>query len=190
MKKMEKITVSLIKADVGGFPGHSTVPPELKEKEKKQIGRAKKEGLIVDYRVLNAGDDLQLVMSHRKSVDAGETKMAKELKLHGAGQDLLVDAFSGNIGGTGSRISAEMDFPELGFRAIGSIYDYKTEHGAFKKASILFITSSFISYVAQNDILFILSVFSLALSLILYDLRLIVLIIKELRGMLKLLKRG
>ena len=189
---MEKITVSLIKADVGGFPGHSTVPPELKEKEKEQIGRAKKEGLIVDYRVLNAGDDLQLVMSHRKSVDAGETKMAKELKLHGAGQDLLVDTFSGNIGGNWIQDSSGDGFPGTGVRAIGSIYDYKTEHGDFnkRKACILFITSSFISYVAQNDILFILSVFSLALSLILYDLRLIVLIIKELRGMLKLLKRG
>ena len=59
-----------------------------------------------------------------------------------------------------------------------------------RKASILFIAPSFISYVAQNEIIFILSVFSLALLLILYDLRLIVLIIKELKGMLKLLKRG
>jgi fructose 1,6-bisphosphate aldolase/phosphatase len=28
----EKVTISLIKADVGGFPGHSTVRPELKAK--------------------------------------------------------------------------------------------------------------------------------------------------------------
>ncbi|RLF92140.1 fructose 1,6-bisphosphatase, partial [Thermococci archaeon] len=111
---MEKITVSLIKADVGGFPGHSTVRPELEEK-------AKSEGLLVSYHVLHAGDDLQLLMSHRKGTDSEEihglawetfeaaTEVAKELKLHGAGQDLLVDAFSGNIRGMGPGI-AEMEF--------------------------------------------------------------------------------
>ena len=69
---MEKITISLIKADVGGFPGHSTVRPELKEKATEWMEKAKKEGLLVSYHVLNAGDDLQLLMSHRKGVDAEE----------------------------------------------------------------------------------------------------------------------
>ena len=45
---MEKITVSLIKADVGGFPGHSAVHPELME-------QAKKDGLM--YYVLLQRDD-------------------------------------------------------------------------------------------------------------------------------------
>ena len=45
---MEKITISLIKADVGGFPGHSTVRPELKEKAKEPMEKAKKEGLIIE----------------------------------------------------------------------------------------------------------------------------------------------
>jgi fructose 1,6-bisphosphate aldolase/phosphatase len=71
-EKMEKITISLIKADVGGFPGHSTVRPESKEKAREQMEKAKKEGLLVDYHVLNAGDDLQLLMSHRKGVDSEE----------------------------------------------------------------------------------------------------------------------
>lgn len=31
MKYMKKVTVSLIKADVGGFPGHVSVHPDLKE---------------------------------------------------------------------------------------------------------------------------------------------------------------
>ena len=36
---MEKITVSLVKADVGGFPGHSTVRPELKENAQEYFKR-------------------------------------------------------------------------------------------------------------------------------------------------------
>ncbi len=84
-----------------------------------------------------------------KSVDAEETKMAKELKLHGAGQDLLVDAFSGNIEGNWIQDSSGDGFPGTEVRAIGSIYDYKTEHGATnkRKASILFITSSYTFYI-------------------------------------------
>jgi hypothetical protein len=36
---MEKITISLIKADVGGFPGHSAVRPELKKKAQEYFKR-------------------------------------------------------------------------------------------------------------------------------------------------------
>jgi fructose 1,6-bisphosphate aldolase/phosphatase len=139
---MEKITVSLIKADVGGFPGHSSVHPDLMERAKKEMKQAKKDGLLVDYHVLNAGDDLQLLMSHRKGVDSEEihglawrtfeaaTEVAKELKLHGAGQDLLVDAFSGNIRGMGPGI-AEMEFTERGSEPLVAFMMDKTEPGAF-----------------------------------------------------------
>jgi fructose 1,6-bisphosphate aldolase/phosphatase len=142
VEKMEKITVSLIKADVGGFPGHSSVHPDLMEQAKKQMKQAKKDGLLVDYHVLNAGDDLQLLMSHRKGVDSEEihglawrtfeaaTEVAKELKLHGAGQDLLVDAFSGNIRGMGPGI-AEMEFTERGSEPLVAFMMDKTEPGAF-----------------------------------------------------------
>ncbi len=36
-----KVTVSLIKADVGGFPGHSSVHPSLIETAKKELEKAK-----------------------------------------------------------------------------------------------------------------------------------------------------
>lgn len=39
------------------------------------------------------------------------TNIAKKLKLHGAGQDLLSDAFSGNVKGMGPGV-AEMQFEE------------------------------------------------------------------------------
>ncbi|MCK4732246.1 MAG: fructose 1,6-bisphosphatase [Methanophagales archaeon] len=111
MDKREKITVSLIKADVGGFPGHLTVRPELKEKARERIEERKKEKSLVDYHVLDSCDDLQLVTSRRKGVDTEEIhglawetfkeamEVAKELKLHGTGQDLLADTFRENIRG-------------------------------------------------------------------------------------------
>ena len=113
MDKREKMTVGLIKADVGGFPGDSTVRPELKEKAREQIEEVKKEKSLVDYHVLDSCDDLELVMSRRKGGDSEEihglawetfeeaTEVAKELKLHGAGQDLIADAFRENIRGMG-----------------------------------------------------------------------------------------
>ncbi len=138
----EKITISLIKADVGGFPGHSAVRTELKEKAIERLEKAKREGLLISYHVLTAGDDLQLLMSHRKGVDSTDihglawdtfeaaTEVAKELKLHGAGQDLLVDAFSGNIRGMGPGI-AEMEFTERGSEPLVAFMMDKTEPGAF-----------------------------------------------------------
>ena len=62
---MEKITVSWIKADVGGFPGHSTVRPKLKEKTRERMEKAKRERLLVSPHVLNAGDDLPVVDSQQ-----------------------------------------------------------------------------------------------------------------------------
>jgi Archaeal fructose 1,6-bisphosphatase len=39
---MEKITISLIKADVGGYPGHSSVHPRLMEVADENLQKAKK----------------------------------------------------------------------------------------------------------------------------------------------------
>ncbi len=137
-----KITVSLIKADVGGWPGHSRVHPKLIEKAKESLEEAKNKGIIIDYYVFNAGDDLQLLMTHTKGVDNPEihglawetfkkaTEVAKELKLYGAGQDLLSEAFSGNIRGMGPGI-AEMEFEERKSEPIIVFAADKTEPGAF-----------------------------------------------------------
>ncbi len=139
---MTKITVSLIKADVGGLPGHVTVADELIEKAEENLQQAKNSGLLIDYRVFRAGDDLELVMTHRKGVDNEEihrlawetferaTEVAKELKLYGAGQDLLSDAFSGNVRGMGPGV-AEMEFTERKAEPIIAFMMDKTEPGAF-----------------------------------------------------------
>lgn len=137
-----KITMSLIKADVGGYPGHSSVHPSLKEKAEEILMEAKKKGLLIDFKVAGVGDDLQLIMTHKKGVDNEEvhrlawdtfkaaTEIAKSLKLYGAGQDLLKDAFSGNVRGLGPGI-AELEFEERKGEPVIAFMMDKTEPGAF-----------------------------------------------------------
>lgn len=139
---MTKVTLSLIKADVGGYPGHSSVHPALVEEAEKSLIKAKKKGAIEDFRVMAAGDDLELLMSHRKGVDSerihglawdvfvAATKVAKNLKLYGAGQDLLSDAFSGNVRGMGPGV-AELEFIERKAEPVVAFMMDKTEPGAF-----------------------------------------------------------
>ena len=113
----QSITLSVIKADIGGFVGHSAMHPALMDCAKEKLAVAKTSGLLVDYHVSACGDDLQLIMTHRQGVDhegihrlawdtfeAG-TAVAKELHLYGAGQDLLADAFSGNVRGQGPGVA-------------------------------------------------------------------------------------
>lgn len=137
-----KVTFSIIKADVGGWPGHSTVHPELIEVAKNKLQQAKESGLLIDFHVTHCGDDLQLIMTHTKGVDNEEihrlawetfkeaTEKAKWLKLYGAGQDLLTDAFSGNVKGMGPGV-AEMEFTERKAEPVIAFMMDKTEPGAF-----------------------------------------------------------
>lgn len=139
---MRKTTVSLIKADVGGYPGHATVHPALIETAEAVLTAAKNGGLIKDFHVMVAGDDLELIMGHDKGADNEEihglawktfeesTKKAKDLKLYGAGQDMLSDAFSGNVRGMGPGI-AELEFVERKAEPIVAFMMDKTEPGAF-----------------------------------------------------------
>ncbi|MBU0527811.1 MAG: fructose-1,6-bisphosphate aldolase/phosphatase [Candidatus Micrarchaeota archaeon] len=137
-----KTTLSIIKADVGGFPGHSSVHPALLKKAGEELEAAKKNGKIKDYFVARCGDDIDLIMTHDKGPDNEEvhklawdtflacTEEAKKLKLYGAGQDLLSDTFSGNIKGMGPG-SAEIEFEERASEPIICFLMDKTEPGAF-----------------------------------------------------------
>ena len=136
-----KITVSVIKADVGGWPGHVTVHPEL-IKTADAFLKKEKGKLLVDYYVTHCGDDLELITTHRQGVDSEKIhklcwdtfqetfKVAKKLKLYGAGQDLLSDAFSGNVKGLGPGC-AEMEFTERKGEPVVVFMMDKTEPGAF-----------------------------------------------------------
>ena len=66
---MVKITLSVIKADIGGYVGHSSMHPELLDKGEKCMAAAKKSGLLIDYHVTRCGDDLQLIMTHKHGED-------------------------------------------------------------------------------------------------------------------------
>jgi len=138
-----KVTVSLIKADIGGWAGHSVVHPKQEELAKKKLQEAKQTGLIIDYFVYHAGDDLQLLMTHTRGTANPEIhklawdtfvevteKVSKPLKLYGAGQDLLADTFSGNIRGMGPGV-AEMEFEERKSEPILVFSADKTEPGAW-----------------------------------------------------------
>ncbi len=117
------ITLSIIKADTGGFVGHSAVHPDMMAEARREIERAKTSGLLIDGAVAGCGDDISLIMTHTYGCDAGlihsfawdtfqaTTHIAKELGLYGAGQDLLSDAFSGNLRGMGPGY-AELEFEE------------------------------------------------------------------------------
>jgi len=137
-----KLTLSVIKADIGGYVGHSGMHPRLIEVAEEELAKAKDKGLIIDFFVTRVGDDLQLIMTHTKGVDNEEihklawqtfevaTEKAKELKLYGAGQDLLADAFSGNIRGLGPG-AAEMEFEERKSEPVIIFMADKTSPGAW-----------------------------------------------------------
>lgn len=138
----EKVTISVLKADVGSYCGHSTVPQELKDVAQAALEEQHKKGVLIDFNVVAVGDDLQLIMTHRKGVDNQEIHQlawntfsqcadeAKSMKLYGAGQDLLADAFSGNIRGLGPG-AAEMEIVERGAEPVIVYMADKTEPGAW-----------------------------------------------------------
>jgi fructose 1,6-bisphosphate aldolase/phosphatase len=138
----KKTTVSLIKCDVGSLAGHHVVPQPLFKIAEKNLKEAAENGLINNFYVFNAGDDLELLMVHEKGEQnhmihklAWNTfreaaDKALELKLYGAGQDLLKTAFSGNVCGMGPGV-AEMEFEERGADPIVVFAADKTSAGSF-----------------------------------------------------------
>jgi len=137
-----KITLSVIKADIGGYVGHSESHPAIIAKAAECLEKAKKAGMLIDCQATKCGDDLQLIMTHQKGVGDYDihklawdtfvtgTELAKEMKLYGAGQDLLADAFSGNVKGMGPGL-AEMEFEERRSEPVLIFMADKTSAGAW-----------------------------------------------------------
>lgn len=137
-----KTTISLLKCDIGSLAGHHIVPKPLLNIAEKRLKEAEQQGLVNNYYVFNAGDDLQLLMVHEKGESDSEihklawnifqeaANKALSLKLYGAGQDLLKDAFSGNIRGMGPGV-AEMEIEERPSEPIVIFAADKTSAGAF-----------------------------------------------------------
>ena len=106
-----KTTISLIKCDVGSLAGHHVVPKPLFQVAEKNLKEAASKGVINNFLVFNAGDDLELLMVHEKGEQNHEVHelawntfkeaadKALKLKLYGAGQDLLKDALAATFAG-------------------------------------------------------------------------------------------
>lgn len=134
-------TLSIIKADTGGFVGHSSVHPEMVEEAERRVREATG-SLLIDGQVTSCGDDLALVMSHRHGRDAeavhtfawdvfqATTAIAQRLHLYGAGQDILSTAFSGNLRGMGPGY-AELEYEERPSEPVLCFFADKTEPGAW-----------------------------------------------------------
>ncbi len=136
------VTLSLIKADIGGYVGHSSSHPDILALAQECLEKAKKDGLLIDYHVTRCGDDLQLIMTHDQGEEnerihklAWDTfvegaELARKMGLYGAGQDLLADAFSGNVKGMGPGV-AEMQFEERPSEPVIIFMADKTSAGAW-----------------------------------------------------------
>ena len=135
-----KITVSVIKADVGGIGGHTRPSDNLIQAVRDTVNASS--DLLIDHYIGYCGDDVHIVMSHTHGVDnekihklawdafeAG-TAVAKKEGLYGAGQDLLKDSFSGNVKGMGPGV-AELEFEERPNEAFTVFAADNTEPGCF-----------------------------------------------------------
>ncbi len=134
-------TLSIIKADVGSIGGHVTPSKELIDTISRHVATGL-DGLLTDYTIGVTGDDIAILMTHDKGTANGEihrlawdafkagTETAQEQGLYGAGQDLLVDAFSGNVKGLGPAV-AEMEIDERPNEPFLMFMADKTEPGAY-----------------------------------------------------------
>ncbi len=118
-----RVTLSVIKADVGSIGGHTRPSERMLHviREEMKAACSKSKGLLIDGLITFTGDDIALIMSHMHGVGAPvvhrfawecfltATEVARKQGLYGAGQDLLVDAPSGNIRGAGPAV-AEIEF--------------------------------------------------------------------------------
>lgn len=138
-----KMTLSVIKADIGSIGGHICPSKRLLETVRSFVetnGSGRQ--LILDHYVSFTGDDIAIVMTHTKGVGHEDihklaweaflagTQVAKEQGLYGAGQDLLKDAFSGNVRGMGPAV-AEMAFEERPNEPFLFFAADKTDPGAY-----------------------------------------------------------
>ena len=114
------VTLSGIKADVGSIGGHTRPTERMLAEVNRRVSAACGD-LLIDGMVTHTGDDIALLMSHTHGTGdttlhkfawdcfIAATGIAQEEGCYGAGQDLLVDAPSGNVRGAGPGV-AEIEF--------------------------------------------------------------------------------
>lgn len=138
---MAKITLTVIKADIGSIGGHIKPSQELLGAVEDYVKKKGKK-LIIDHYVSHTGDDIAILITHKKGEADADihklcwnaflkgTDVAKKQGLYGAGQDLLKEAFSGNVRGMGPQV-CEMEIEERPAEPFLSFAADKTEPGAY-----------------------------------------------------------
>lgn len=146
-----KITLSVIKADVGSIGGHIKPSEKLKEAVTEHV-REMGSGLLKDFYVSSTGDDVAILMTHTQGKGNKDvhklawdaflegTAVAKEQGLYGAGQDLLKSSFSGNVKGMGPAV-CEMEFEERPNEPFLFFAADKTDPGAYNLPLFLSFSS-------------------------------------------------
>ena len=116
-----KLTISVLKADVGSIGGHTKPSQRMMEATEQAVADAISSGLLIDGYVGHTGDDICMTTTHTRGPNDDDvhqfawttflkaTDIARQYGLYGAGQDLLADAPSGNIRGAGPAV-AEVEF--------------------------------------------------------------------------------
>jgi fructose 1,6-bisphosphate aldolase/phosphatase len=136
-----KLTLSVIKADIGSIGGHVAPSKKLVQTVEDAVQAAGR-NLILDHRVGFTGDDIAILMTHTRGEGSeaihklawdafvAGTEAAKRQGLYGAGQDLLKTSFSGNVKGMGPAV-AEMEIEERPAEPFLLFAADKTDPGAF-----------------------------------------------------------
>ncbi len=134
-------TISVIKADIGSIGGHITPSIKVLEAVNRYVDQHSYE-LLVDFRIHYTGDDIAILMTHTRGMEDRDihklawdalmagAEQAKMEGLYGAGQDLLKDAFSGNVKGMGPAV-AELCFEERPNEPFLFFAADKTDPGVF-----------------------------------------------------------
>jgi fructose 1,6-bisphosphate aldolase/phosphatase len=136
-----KVTISVIKADIGSIGGHIRPSARLMETVDAYVTEHGVK-LFLDSYISYTGDDIAIVSTHERGPNderihklcwdafmAG-TEVAKSQGLYGAGQDLLKDAFAGNVRGMGPAV-AEIVFEERPNEPFLFFAADKTDPGAY-----------------------------------------------------------
>ena len=136
-----RTTLSVIKADIGSVGGHICPSQEVLKCVREFVATQGRKMLIDSY-FSYTGDDIAILMTHTRGEGNKEihrlawdafvagTAVAKAQGLYGAGQDLLKDAFSGNVRGMGPAV-AEMEIDERPNEPFLFFAADKTDPGAY-----------------------------------------------------------
>ena len=136
-----KVTISVIKADIGSIGGHICPSQRLMETVHRYLTEHKAQ-LLIDSYLSYTGDDIAIVLTHERGTNDAQihklcwdafmagTEVAKSQGLYGAGQDLLKDSFSGNVRGMGPAV-AELELDERPNEPFVFFAADKTDPGAY-----------------------------------------------------------